>query len=193
MTVRFAASDGRDLGWPLERWLGHAQPEELDALERATPPVLDVGCGPGRHVIALARMGVMALGVDVAPAALHIAHARGAPVLQRSVFERVPGAGRWGSALLLDGNIGIGGEPEVLLRRIRELLRPGGRVLVEVDPPGTRTERISIRLDEGSRMTASFPWAIVGASDLRELARSSDFALSELWSARGRWFGCLAA
>ena len=37
--------------------------------------------------------------------------ARGVNVLERSVFAGVPGQGRWRSVLLLDGNIGIGGDP----------------------------------------------------------------------------------
>jgi SAM-dependent methyltransferase len=191
VSVHFARADGRDLGWRIERWIGHVEPEELHALHKATPPVLDVGCGPGRHVVALARMGVMALGVDIAPVAVGIARARGAPVLERSIFERVPGAGRWGSALLLDGNVGIGGEPEILLRRISALLRPRGRVLVEVDPPGSPTESISVRLDGVSAGT--FPWARVGAGDLETVARPAGFAMEDLWIAQGRWFGCLVS
>jgi hypothetical protein len=38
--------------------------------------------------------------------------------------------------LLLDGNIGIGGDPHRLLRRVRELLTPTGRLLVELDVDG---------------------------------------------------------
>ena len=68
---------------------------------------------------------MIALGLDAAAAASEIALARGAPVLQRSIFASVPGAGRWCSALLQDGNIGIGGDPEALLARIRALLRSG--------------------------------------------------------------------
>jgi SAM-dependent methyltransferase len=191
VSVRFARTDGRDLGWRIERWVGHAEPVELDVLKRTAPPVLDIGCGPGRHVIALARMGVMALGVDIAPTAVAIAHARGVPVLQRSIFERVPGAGRWGSALLLDGNIGIGGEPEILLTRVRALLRPVGRILVEVDTPGTPTERISVRLDGADGGTPSFPWATLGAGDLKVVAGRSGLTVTRLWCANDRWFGCL--
>jgi hypothetical protein len=41
--VRFAREDGKDLEWRVERWLGHAAPEELDALSRVVAPVLDIG------------------------------------------------------------------------------------------------------------------------------------------------------
>ncbi|HEY3238398.1 MAG TPA: class I SAM-dependent methyltransferase, partial [Acidimicrobiia bacterium] len=101
MTVQLRTSAGDVLHLPLERWLGPPTAEEESVLDRVVGPALDVGCGPGRHVLALARRGVVSLGIDVAGTALELARRRGAPVLERSIFERVPGAGRWGSALLL--------------------------------------------------------------------------------------------
>ena len=65
----------------VDRWFGEPEPVEEGVLARAASPVLDVGCGPARHAIALARCRVVALGVDVAPSAVRIAEARGAPVL----------------------------------------------------------------------------------------------------------------
>ncbi len=45
---------GRVAALPVPRWLGVPAPEEEAVLDRAVAPVLDVGCGPGRHVLALA-------------------------------------------------------------------------------------------------------------------------------------------
>ena len=44
------------------RWL--APPDDVDraVIERCAGPTLDVGCGPGRFVAALAERGVPALG-----------------------------------------------------------------------------------------------------------------------------------
>ncbi len=174
-----------------ERWLGPATPAEEELLDRVLPPVLDVGCGPGRLVLALAERGIVALGVDAAPSAVGIARQRGAPVLRRSIFERVPGAGRWGTALLLDGNVGIGGHPEALLLRLRQLLRAAGRVLVEVEPPGAPTGRTWLRVENGSETSPLFPWGRVGANRLNQLAHRTGFVTTELWSADVRWFGML--
>ncbi|MDP9442781.1 MAG: hypothetical protein M3P34_11540, partial [Actinomycetota bacterium] len=63
-----------------------------------------------------------------------------------SVFGALPGEGRWATALLIDGNIGIGGDPVALLRRVAELLRPAGVVLVELDAPGAPTEVVTVRM-----------------------------------------------
>lgn len=193
MTVQLRTSTGHILDVPLERWLGRVTAEEESVLDRVVGPALDVGCGPGRHVLALAERGVVSLGIDVAGAAIELARRRGAPVLERSVFDRVPGAGRWGSALLLDGNLGIGGDPAALLRRVRSLLRPGGRLLVEVEAPGVSAGPCQARLELGGRVGPWFPWARVETGDVQRLAHETDCTFVELWPEGARWFARLDA
>ena len=84
-----------------DRWLGVVTPTDRRVLEAATPPVLDVGCGPGRHCEAIAARGDVVLGIDITPCAIEVARMRGATVLHRSVFDRIPGVGRWSTVLLL--------------------------------------------------------------------------------------------
>ncbi|HEV2814296.1 MAG TPA: class I SAM-dependent methyltransferase [Solirubrobacteraceae bacterium] len=183
--------DGRVLRLPLGRWLGPPSAEDERLLDRAAGPVLDVGCGPGRHVLALQRRGVLALGVDVSPAAVRLARRRGAPAMEGSVFGGLPGAGRWRSALLLDGNIGIGGDPAALLRRVASVLRPDGRVLAEVEPPGAPTRVELVQLECGGRLGAPFPWARVGADGVRSVA--APLAVHDVWRDGARWFAELRA
>src|ERR1700728_593065 len=104
--VRF--SDGSVTRLALERYLGAADAVDESLLAHVRGPVLDVGCGPGRHLHALARRGVFGLGVDLSPGAVALARAGGTAAIARSIFDEVPGAGSWQTALLLDGNIGIG-------------------------------------------------------------------------------------
>ena len=84
-------------------------------VSRCSGPVIDVGCGPGRFVEALAARGLPVLGIDVSGASVGQTRARGASALRRNVFEPVPGEGRWQTLLLADGNVGIGGDPFALL------------------------------------------------------------------------------
>ena len=185
--------DGGVIPLALERWLGPLTAADEAVLDRAQAPVLDVGCGPGRHVLALARRGHLALGVDIAPAAVRVAVQRGAPVIEACVFERVPGAGTWGSALLLDGNIGIGGSPEALLARLRQLLRAGGEVLVELAAPGTGATSEQLRLELDGQVSRAFPWAYVGADAIAEPAQTAGLRVAETWASERRWFARLTA
>ena len=172
----------------LQRWLDPPAPADETVLERAAEPVLDVGCGPGRHVGELAARGVMALGVDASPMAVRLARARGAAVHEGSIFGRVPGSGHWGSALLLDGNLGIGGDPARLLRRVGALLRPGGSALVELDPPGSPTRSVRARLEGTHGRSAWFPWALVGTDGVGDLACRCSLTVRATWEHGGRWF-----
>ena len=171
------------------RWFGEPSVAEHEVLAHALAPVLDVGCGPARHTLALAARGVEALGLDVSPTAVRAARRRGARVLHGDVFGDVPGRGTWGTALLLDGNIGIGGDPARLLVRVRELLRPGGRALVELGAPRTGTEAFVARIDGAGG--SWFPWARVAADDIVPLALGVGLRAGRPWSAEGRWFARL--
>ena len=186
------ALDGRALPAPADRWFALVTPAEDRVLERVDGPVLDIGCGPARHALKLAEAGFVTLGIDISLPALTVARERGAPVLQRSIFEHVPGHGRWGTALLLDGNIGIGGAPDALLRRVAALLHVHGRVLAELGPPGTPTELDTVRLEHDGTAGPWFAWANVGIDGLDELACASHLHVDEVWTDSGRWFAQLA-
>jgi len=169
---------------PLPRWYGPAEPSLRALLDRCAGPALDIGCGPGRAAAELASRGLVALGIDTCAAAVRLARDRGAAALHRSVFAPLPGEGRWQHALLLDGNIGIGGDPVALLRRCGQLLRPGGTVLVEIDAPGTGLWRGTARLGPGP----VFAWARLGTEALEPVAARAGLTVRTLREHDGRWF-----
>jgi SAM-dependent methyltransferase len=186
--ARLRAASGQPLACPAEQWLRPACGVDRRVLDRAIGPVLDVGCGPGRHVVALAERGVPTLGIDITPSALALARARGVPVLRRSIFERVPGTGRWATALLLDGNVGIGGDPVALLRRVAELLAPRGRVLVEAAAPGRSHPARAVRFEVAGRPGPWFPFAAVGADEVASVAARAGLVVLAVWRDGDRWF-----
>jgi SAM-dependent methyltransferase len=185
---RLRGEDGTIIELDVGSWSAEADAVEQRLLSTVRGPVLDIGCGPGRLVVALAERGVPALGVDASPAAVHQAVERRAAALVRSVFDPLPGTGRWATALLMDGNVGIGGDPERLLSRTAELLHPGGRAVVETAPPGVGTRCFQARVERGDEVSGWFPWATVGADAVAELASSAGLEVADLTVDDGRWF-----
>lgn len=184
--------DGQAVPLQLRRWCSDDIPGDGGLVERCTGATLDVGCGPGRLAAAAGARGLPVLGLDISPTAVRIARRRGALVLQRSVFGRVPGQGRWQHVLLADGNVGIGGDPAALLRRCGQLAAADGVVFTEVDPPGTPTRICAVRIESATgRHSETFPWAHVGADRVESVADRAELRLSELWMEAGRWFAAL--
>ena len=187
-------TDGRRGPLPVGRWA--AEPDAADRrllLEPCGGPTLDIGCGPGRLTAALGARGIPAMGIDVSGVAVLSTQARGAAALRRDVFDHVPAAGRWRHVLLADGNIGIGADPVRLLRRVGELLGPGGTVLVELIRPGFGVRREEIRLRVGDEITPAFAWTWVGADAIGVLAEAAGLGVLGLASRAGRWVATLAA
>jgi SAM-dependent methyltransferase len=178
---------------PTARWLAGAGQADLRLLRRARGPVLDIGCGPGRHVRALAGRGIAALGIDTSPAAVRVAREQGTQVLRGSIFGPVPAAGAWRTALLLDGNVGIGGDPGALLLRVADLLAPSGAVLCECDAPGGGVRSGPLRLEHAAGASRWFPWARVAADAIDDVAQPAGLRTRARWEDDGRWFVALAA
>ena len=171
------------------RWLAPTDAVDESVLDRCRGPVLDVGCGPGRFVSALAFRGIAALGVDISETAVALARGQGFPALLRSVFGALPGEGRWPTVLLMDGNIGIGGDPLRLLERTGRLLRARGEVIVEVTAPADLDEVVDVSFTEnGHPVGPSFAWAAVGLPALARYAVDADYTVGRAWAAGGRTF-----
>lgn len=125
--------DGELRPLPAHRWLGVRCPPDGsggsgDAVDEVfdeavtqmcTGPTIELGCGPGRLVARLIQRGIPALGIDRSATAIQLAGRGGAPALLGDVFEELPGTGLWQTVLLVDGNVGLGGDPlRILARRL---------------------------------------------------------------------------
>lgn len=176
----------------LGHWNRLTDDHDRAIVSRCVGPTLDVGCGPGRLTAALAERGHVTLGIDVVSGAIGMTRDRGAPALRRDVFDRVPGEGRWETALLADGNIGIGGDPVGLLRRLRQVVDPRGRIVVELAAPGTEAsdDWASLELAEDVRVV---PWSIVGVDDADGLARDAGLEVIDRLECCSRWCVILEA
>lgn len=98
--------------------------------------VLDVGCGPGRHSLALARRGIHAHGVDASVEFVDLARAGAAAERLDATFEvldvrRLELAGEFDAVICLcQGGFGLlGGRDEIdVFGRIVRSLGPGGGI-----------------------------------------------------------------
>lgn len=99
--------------------------------------VLDVGCGPGRHAVPLAQAGMAVVGVDVSRRFLDLAAAAaraagvGAGFFQVDA-RQMPFDDEFEAVIsICQGAFGLMGKDDALiLRRMTEAVRPGGRVVV---------------------------------------------------------------
>ncbi|MFD1721571.1 methyltransferase domain-containing protein [Amnibacterium endophyticum] len=170
----------------VSRWSGVADDADRSAIEGLRGPVLDVGCGPGRMIRAALDAGLAATGIDVAEEAVRHCRDLLLPVLHRSVFDPLPREGAWGSVLLIDGNVGIGGDPATLLARCAALLAPGGAVVAEAHPDPRRDVVFTGRVVRDGRSSAPFRWAEAGEHALVDAA--GPLALEAAWTAADRRF-----
>ncbi|MGW2651600.1 class I SAM-dependent methyltransferase [Streptomyces sp. NPDC001393] len=184
--LRFA--DGRRTRLPVRRWGARPTGADETLLERCRGPVLDIGCGPGRLCRALQDRGVCALGIDVAPHAVARTETRGGAALCRSVFDPLPAEGSWQTLLLVDGNIGIGGDPHALLRRCTQLIAPTGFMLVEVDQHDVEEGCTAWVEDTHGNRGPAFLWARLGTPAVRRVAESLGLSVTDQWVSGRRCF-----
>jgi SAM-dependent methyltransferase len=173
--------DGRLKKLPVRSWLGGRGADarfDHAVVGMCQGPTIDLGCGPGRLVAHLVKRGVPALGVDLSATAVKLARSSGAPALRRDVFEPLPGAGRWHTVLLADGNVGLGGDPSRVLGRAAELLCRGGQCVAEFDTTTTGVDVGWVRLESSHTVGPWFRWASVGIDSVPALAAEVGLGVS---------------
>ena len=191
--LRAANQSNRVVTMDVSRWHADADDADLTLLSRVTGPVLDIGCGPGRMVRAAMQLGLHAVGLDVSSAALEVASRLGGSFVRGSVFDRVPGEGMWQTTLLVDGNVGIGGDIPALLARCRQLLAPGGEIVVELDSDVDHVDNYLAQVvDSRGGQSATFPWAEIGLDRLAALLPELGLSLAQSWVSDERSFCRLA-
>jgi SAM-dependent methyltransferase len=179
--------DGSEEPLEVDRWAsGASDADHTLMVDHCDGPTIDLGCGPGRMVHALQKRGVVSLGIDNSAEAVRLARSRGIPVLHRDVFRPVPQEGRWAHALLADGNVGIGGRPLALLRRVEAMLSTGGVLHVELHGPGIGIVHTSRQLRVDGRLGRRFAWALVGVDAITDVAHRAGFVHTETRAHGGR-------
>lgn len=166
--------------------------------------VLDVGCGPGRHALALAAKGVDVTGLDLSARFVELAAGAGG---EGAGFVR--GDGRslpfpdavFDVALsLCQGGFGlVGAEDGLVLQEMARVVRPGGSVafsafssyfavrFVEEDEhfdadAGINHERTTVRNEAGEERQFDLETSCFTPRELRLLCQRAGLEVRDLWS-----------
>ena len=171
--------------------------------------LLDVGCGPGRHAHAVARLGVEVLGVDISQRFVDLATADAPPgaTFQRADARALAFDAEFDAAIsLCQGAFGLTGGPGApldgdgaVLAGMARALKPGGRLAVSAfsayfqlryleqqdtfdAEAGVNHERAEIR-DEAGEVTEVDLWTTCFTPrELRLLAAGAGLEVEHLWS-----------
>ena len=127
--------------------------------------VLDLCCGHGRHLEALAKRNIRATGVDLSLPLLKEALLRGSGALLRADMRKLPfAAGAEGFSVLLNFFTSFGYFQEendnlAVIEEIARVLRPGGRFLLDLmNPHNASSPEPSTLREEGSFEIAEERW-----------------------------------
>lgn len=193
--------------WPeIERW----------PLRWARGRVLDVGCGPGRHLLWLQEKGFAVTGIDVSPLAVEVARLRGARdcrVMDARALSFPLGS--FETILMMGNNFGIAGG----VGGTREMLRGFHRITTEEgliistsrDPLDTDNPRhlayhernrqrgrppglVTIRFEFRGEVGPWFDLLLATPEEMVEIAEPTGWRLKELYrDESGRWRGLYSA
>jgi SAM-dependent methyltransferase len=172
--------------------------------------VLDVGCGPGRHALALAERGIEVVGVDISERFIELARAE-APSLATFVrldARSLPFDAEFDAVIsLCQGAFGLAGtdaasirDPDgVVLAGMARAVRPGGlvalsafssyfqvRFLEDTDTfdadRGVNHERTTLRSEQGVDTEADLWTSCFTPRELRLLCREAGLEVDHIWS-----------
>jgi SAM-dependent methyltransferase len=173
--------------------------------------VLDVGCGPGRHTLALARRGIACHGVDISARFVEIARAASVPLAS---FERLdarclPFVSEFDAVICLcQGGFGMmtaDGEDEAVVAGMARALRGGGRLALTAfnayfavryhrdavldAERGLAHERTEVRDEHGESREVDLWTGCYTPRELRLLLGSTGFAVERISSVEPGAYG----
>ena len=146
---------------PPEEWSEH----ERVAVEMAEGRVLDVGCGAGRHALALQDRGHDVTAIDVSAAAVEVARDRG--VEDARVVDVADVADEldptYDTVCMLGNNFGLVGTAErapSVLDALADVTAHDGQLLAESMDPTATDERVHLDYHESNRERGRLPGAV---------------------------------
>lgn len=117
----------------LFRDFGNMPELEQMALEMAQGRILDVGAGSGCHSLALKKMGKETVAIDISPLSVKVMTERGLDARLVNFYDE-GFTEKFDTVLMLMNGTGIIGNLDNInsfFKRLRELMNPGGALLID--------------------------------------------------------------
>lgn len=175
-------------------------PSELLGCRWVGGRVLDVGCGPGRHALALTDAGHEVVGLEPSEDGVFAARRRGVDARLGDVAAPPAALGTFDTFLLLGGGLellGTAEDPKTVLDALASLARPGAQVIgnFEGEPTAARSggvprrgglprSRYRLRVRHRGGLTDWSEWGgisfFLDAADLDAAVRGTAWAAPEI-------------
>lgn len=174
---------------------------EQRALSMASGRILDVGAGAGCHSLVLQERGADVLSIDISPLSCEAMEARGIRHVRCIDLFDPRLSGPFDTILLLMNGTGIVGKLKRMpdfFTRVRQLLAPGGKVLIDssdlkylyenedgtydIDPTGPYYGEIDYQMIYRKVKGEPFDWLYVDFDTLKLLAEVNGFKCELLQS-----------
>lgn len=144
----------------------------LDAVEASVSPVLDAGCGTGGFlaVLSRARPAQAAIGLEWhAQAAAMAAAKSGCPIARGSINELPFATNSFGTVIAADVLCHAAVEPSAALAEIKRVLRPNGRLIVNMPAYRALMSAHDAQVHNARRMNAAETKAMLLTAGFRVL------------------------
>jgi SAM-dependent methyltransferase len=173
---------------------------ERRALEACQGHVLDIGAGAGSHALVLQQRGMDVTALDISPGAVETMQLRG---VREPLLENIWtfSGKKYDTLLLLMNGIGIVGDIDglyALLQHLKQLLAPGGQILLDSSDIAYLYEDSGIELPEWMRkedyygkvaffmqyeqtVGEVFPWLYIHYPLLEQIAVETGYTVRHLY------------
>ncbi len=181
---------------PYEEW----PKEEQSIIEYVQSPVLDLGCGAGRHSLYLQKKGFDVVAMDISQGALEVTKSRGIKRVLHGNILAMPSFDRnFGSFLIMGNNLALYGIPQNAitgLHRLGELALPDATLIAHFRDPspdnpnlesvhreyheknrkkGLPVGHVQIRIRYRILKSEWFPFYMPTLNEFKEIIIKSDF------------------
>jgi SAM-dependent methyltransferase len=207
--IRICRDDGFVYEQDLKKYFSkyHDWPEyERKALEHINDPVLDVGCGAGRHSLWIQSRGFEVTAIDASQSAIEVAKHRGVRDCKVMNIRDIDFPKRvFGSILLIGTQFGVGGSLEAtkrIMNKFREILKDDGSIIATSNDIsrlnnkmhikdsghqkalGKEIEKVKLRMEYKTELGDWFQVLLATPKKMKEICLESGLTVKQIYRSK---------